>query len=495
MILQGDALEQLRGLPDASVDCCVTSPPYYALRDYGTGEWVGGDPNCPHYRTTKYSESTATGHKAMMETGNPVGDAIYKKICPVCGAVRVDKQIGLEDTPEAYIQRLVDVFHEVKRVLKDDGTLWLNIGDSYWGSGSRGYDFTGKWTDASEIQSNSKGTENLTEVPKLVGDFADYKNKDLIGIPWMLAFALRKDGWYLRQDIIWHKPNPMPESVKDRCTKSHEYIFLLSKKPHYYFDYEAIQEEAVCKDDRRKDEGRVSYEGKRTQEPSGGQQAFVKIVDRRNKRDVWNSNSKYESIEQESSVRQGMNRDRGNNIVALRKNLPTQEEFVDFMRSRTDIATLERETGIARTTIEHWFRKDESGFSYPSVEDWLAIRDLVDDWSDEFTAINQGLTEVTYETDAIDKNDNGKRNKRDVWSISPKPIKEAHFATFPEELVENCIKAGCPKGGVVLDPFFGSGTTGIVATAHNREYIGIELNPKYIEIAEGRLGNVQLQLF
>lgn len=212
-IIQGDCLEVLKTIESTTVNCCVTSPPYYALRDYGD-----------------------------------------------------DRQIGLEDTPEEYIDKLVQVFREVKRVLKDDGTLWLNIGDSYWGSGSRGYDFTGKFNETSAIQNGSQGTINLSNVPKLVGNTDNYKNKDLIGIPWMLAFALRKDGWYLRQDIIWHKPNPMPESVKDRCTKSHEYIFLLSKKPHYYFDYEAIQEESKwggC--DKRANKGRIAYEGKRTE--------------------------------------------------------------------------------------------------------------------------------------------------------------------------------------------------------------------------------------
>ena len=142
-IFQGDSLEVLRTLPDGIVDCCVTSPPYYGLRDYGTGTWVGGDPNCPHRRLSKASDKTITGHAQEELKGN-VGDAIYKSVCPLCGAIREDKQIGLEETPEAYIERLVDVFREVKRVLKDDGTLWVNIGDSYWGSGSRGWDFTGK---------------------------------------------------------------------------------------------------------------------------------------------------------------------------------------------------------------------------------------------------------------------------------------------------------------------------------------------------------------
>lgn len=367
-VYQGDCLEVLKTFPDKSVDCCVTSPPYYGLRDYGTGTWVGGDPNCHHYRTSKVSENTATGHKAMMETGHPVGDVIYKAVCPICGAVREDKQIGLEDSPEAYIEKLTEVFREVKRVLKDDGTLWLNIGDSYWGSGSRGFDFTDKFTEASKIQQNSKGTINLTNLPKLVGNVGEYKNKDLIGIPWMLAFALRRDGWYLRQDIIWHKPNPMPESVTDRCTKSHEYIFLLSKSQHYHFDHEAIKEDSVCKDDKRNGLGLIHYEGKRTSvEGNRAQQSFVTVSD--------------------------------------------------------------------------------------------------------------------------------KRNKRDVWSVTVKPIKDAHFATFPEELIVPCILAGCEKDGIVLDPFFGSGTTGRVARAYGRNYVGIELNPQYIEIEEKRLENIQTTIF
>lgn len=364
-LLQGDCLEVLKTLPDKSVDMCVTSPPYYGLRDYGTGEWVGGDPNCPHRRLSKQSEKTITGHAQDELKGN-VGDAIYKTVCPLCGAVRVDRQIGLEETPEEYIDKLVLVFREVKRVLKDEGTLWLNIGDSYWGSGSRGFDFTDRLSDRSLLQQGSKGTIDLHNLPKLVGNANGYKNKDMIGIPWMLAFALRADGWYLRQDIIWHKPNPMPESVKDRFTKSHEYVFLLSKKPKYYFDHEAVQEEAIWKDDRRCGQGHIEYGGKREKTDKYIQRSFV------------------------------------------------------------------------------------------------------------------GITE--------------KRNKRDVWSVTTKAVKEAHFATFPEKLVEPCILAGSPVGGVVLDPFFGSGTTGIVANRLNRSYIGIELNEEYVDIAKKRNSDKQLTL-
>lgn len=326
-ILQGDCLEVLKGLPDGIVDCCVTSPPYYGLRDYGTGKWVGGDPKCPHRRLSKRSDKTKTGHKQGALEGN-VGDAIYKSVCPLCGAVREDKQIGLEETPEQFIQRLVDVFREVRRVLNDDGTLWVNIGDSY--------NSTATGSITSDKQKTNVGSLANMHTKHVV---EGCKPKDLIGIPWMLAFALREDGWYLRQDIIWHKPNPMPESVKDRCTKSHEYIFLLSKSERYYFDSEAIQE-------------------------------IAKGID----------------------------------------------------------------------------------------------------------------------------SDTGTRNKRDVWTVSVASYHEAHFATFPEELIEPCILAGSRPGGIVLDPFFGSGTTGAVSERNNRKYLGIELNPEYIKIAERRLESVQPKL-
>lgn len=260
-VLQGDSRETLKTIPDKTVDCCITSPPYYGLRDYGTGKWIGGDPTCPHRRLSKYSEKTITGHSQAELAGN-VGDAIYKTVCPLCGAVREDNQIGLEETPEEYIKALVEVFREVRRVLKDDGTLWVNIGDTY----------NGQKAGNTEIYKHKAVAESSDFVKK---KWQGAKNKDLIGIPWLLAFALRDDGWYLRQDIIWHKPNPMPEPVKDRCVKSHEYIFLLSKSPRYYFDYEAIQEDSVCKDDRRYNGGRIVYDGKRTEGGGGATSATV----------------------------------------------------------------------------------------------------------------------------------------------------------------------------------------------------------------------------
>jgi DNA modification methylase len=306
-IYTGDAKTVLSTLPDGSIDCCVTSPPYFGLRNYN-----------------------------------------------------VDGQIGMEDAPATYIERLMEVFGQVRRVLMPSGTFWLNIGDCYAGSGRGKGDI------------NRKG---LQQPASFVGDkfdkpykLAGYKNKDLIGIPWMLAFALRDAGWYLRQEIIWHKLNPMTESVRDRCTKSHESLFLLTKRPRYYFNHEEMLEPAM-------------YDGRK---------------------------------------------------CLIKKPSPKY---------------LQEGTGAPVQTLTK------------GCERWQVI--------------------------------NGQyvRNRRDVWTVPTRPFKGAHFATFPSNLIEPCILAGCPPCGTVLDPFFGAGTTGLVAQRLGRNYIGIELNSEYVRIAEERMGN------
>ena len=299
-ILIGDVRKRLSEIPSESVRTCVTSPPYFGLRDYGH-----------------------------------------------------DGQIGLEQTPEAYVAELVEVFREVRRVLADDGTLWLNLGDSYAGSG-KGANADGSVT-ATGKQATHKGTTLGTFTKSFTGD--GLKPKDLIGIPWRVAFALQQDGWYLRSDIIWHKPNPMPEPVRDRPTKSHEYLFLLSKSPKYFYDYEAIREEGVIKAGTKGAKG---------------------------------------SVERSTT-----------NKVNSR---PPEYKVYD-----------------------------------------------------------------------------GKRNKRDVWTINTKPFKGAHFAVMPEALVEPCVLAGSAEGNTVLDPFTGSGTVAMVANRHGRNFIGTELNPEYAEIARERI--------
>jgi len=300
-ILEGDCIESLKTLDDESVNCCVTSPPYWGLRDYGESD-----------------------------------------------------QLGLEETPEEYVANMVKVFSEVKRVLTKDGTIWLNLGDSYAGNRSRtSSGRAGMGKEREGIYSRS-------------GD--GLKSKDLVGIPWRVAFALQADGWYLRQDIIWHKPNPMPESVTDRCTKSHEYIFLLSKSSKYYYDHEAVKEK--CSE-------------------------------------------------------------------------ATIERFKQDIQSQTG--------------------------------------------SDRVPFKNNGNIKAV--------GDGELRNKRSVWTVNTQPYSEAHFATYPTKLIRPCIKAGCPKGGVVLDPFGGSGTTAEVANELHRDAILCELNPEYCKLINKRLSLTQLEMF
>lgn len=257
-IITGNALTELRRLPAESVHCCVTSPPYYGLRDYGTARWDGGADDCNHM------------------------SAASRDVCGLCGARRIDRQIGLEPSPDEYIAALVAVFREVRRVLRRDGTLWLNVGDSYCAPGG------GFKPDAPSNLAGSKQATTHPHATAAIRSHIDYgcKPKDLIGIPWMLAFALRADGWYLRQDIIWSKPNPMPESVADRCTKAHEYLFLLSRSDRYWFDAAAIAEPSLYPGD----DGHLRTD--RTIElarPDGGSRARTAKPngETRNRRSVW----------------------------------------------------------------------------------------------------------------------------------------------------------------------------------------------------------------
>ena len=305
-ILVGDVRSRLAEIPDKSVQCVVTSPPYWGLRDYGN-----------------------------------------------------DGQIGLEQTPQEYVAEMVSVFREVWRVLSDDGVLWLNLGDSYKpsGNGSTKAGLNERYFGKTFESNKQSATEGHVDRSHLRAD--GIKTKDLVGIPWRVAFALQDDGWYLRQDIIWAKPNPMPESVRDRCTKSHEYIFMLTKQPRYYFDNEAIKEEA--------------------------------------------------------------------------KTPPT-----------------------VRNKNAEGYQAD-----YPN--------------GDRFSP-----GERVFGAD-------GKRNKRDVWTIPTKPFKGAHFAVMPEAIVEPCVLASSRPGDTVLDPFTGSGTVAVVALRHGRNYVGTELNPEYADIAINRI--------
>jgi len=345
VIYHGDSLATLRAMDSESVQCCVTSPPYWGLRDYGTVKWKGGDSSCNHSVGNQVQDNKAIG---AITTGQRPG--IDASVCIKCGAIRIDSQLGLEKTHEEYVEKMVEVFHEVKRVLRGDGTLWLNLGDSY-GSGQR---------KTQKSQTVANGNRQDLPIKRGKQGFA----KQLIGIPWLVAFALQSDGWYLRSDIIWSKPNPMPESVKDRPTKSHEYIFLMSKSKKYFYDADAIKEPTVTSD---------------------------------------------------ASVR-----DR-------------------------DMTKLNNTPGRTRMG---------------------------------------GLTVNNYNN----------RNKRSVWTVNTKPYKEAHFATFPPDLIKPCIMAGSKKGDVVLDPFSGSGTTGYVSKELNRKSVMIELKEEYIQLQIDRSNQGVLSL-
>jgi DNA modification methylase len=286
-LLIGDCREMLATLPDRSVQTCVTSPPYFGLRDYGTASWEGGDGGCDHIAPARggHGKETLGGGTDNQGAARTVQ---FSADCGKCGARRIDQQIGLEPTPDAYVAELVAVFREVRRVLRDDGTLWLNLGDSYAGGGTIGRNDTGPEDIARRAAAYGTGTGSGSAI-MAQGQrkpISGYKPKDLIGIPWLVAFALRADGWYLRSEIIWSKPNPMPESVTDRPTKAHEQVFLLSKSARYFYDAKAIAEPALYPDDDRK--ARAAIDQKRM--PSvdiAGIRPGSSTYETRNKRSVW----------------------------------------------------------------------------------------------------------------------------------------------------------------------------------------------------------------
>jgi DNA modification methylase len=308
-IILGDCIAGMKTLGDQSINTCVTSPPYFGLRDYKGG----------------------------------------------------DAEIGCEASPEDYVRKMVEVFREVHRVLRDDGTLWLNLGDSYASNGCYINSWLKKEHNKGKKHLHTNNHDRYEDRKAFRGGEYGIKGKDLMGVPWRVAFALQADGWYLRQDIIWNKPNPMPESVEDRCTKSHEYIFLLSKNPKYYYDQESVKE-------------------------------------------------------------------------------PVAESTV----SRLSQKNLMNQNGSTRVP-------GKTNGNMKAV----------------------GNTET--------------RNRRSVWTVTTKPFRGAHFATFPIDLITPCILAGCPEGGVVLDPFTGSGTTAVAALTNRRNFVGCELNPDYAKLAEDRI--------
>ena len=295
-ILVGDALTVMRSMPANHFHCVVTSPPYFGLRDYGTAQWQGGNAECGHQKGTLVSQRSSLRNDGREHVGPYDGEKTvtagmpYRDLCGICGATRIDSQIGLEATPEAYVAELVAVFSEVRRVLRDDGTVWLNLGDSY-ASDTKGGNNNGegKSTITSGARPHVREAYNNGKGRTARKINHGLKPKDLIGIPWRVAFALQADGWYLRQDIIWSKPNPMPESVTDRCTKAHEYLFLLAKSARYHFDAEAIAEPANYPDNPRNTNG-GKYANASMDDPKMriyGNASRIGASETRNKRSVW----------------------------------------------------------------------------------------------------------------------------------------------------------------------------------------------------------------
>jgi len=437
-LYHGDALAVLRQLPAGSVHMCVTSPPFYGLRDYGTGTWEGGDEGCDHDTSNVNRDTTkrdkrneirddAAGIYATASgwSGGGRESKINSNVCGKCGARRVDQQIGLEESPQAWVDALVAVFREVRRVLRADGTLWVEVGDSYAanvGSGRRSSVCDPNHTPNAWAGSTRASGMQMTPLKHPT------KPKDLVGAPWLLAFALRADGWYLRSDIIWARPNPMPESVTDRPTKSHSYVFLLSKQARYYFDADAIREEAEY--GRRDWNGGVNFKGGditrghgRTSvtgsDPSAG----------RNKRSVWT--------------------------------IPTEplpdEHYAAYPQALVEPCILAgtSERGVCPDCGAPWVRETES----------------------ERRTDNGEVITGAFATDAGKSASAGPRPRKFVQTLGWRP---------------SCDHTHTPVPAVVLDPFLGSGTTALVARRLGRKCVGIELSARYCELAARRTQQLSL---
>lgn len=427
---QGDALKRLREMEDESVHCVVTSPPYWGLRDYGTGEWLGGDPDCRHTRKNPredHSHGRWEGTRGKQDAAAANASPMLAT-CSACGAVREDQQVGLEPTPEEYVAKMVEVFREVRRVLRSDGTCWLNLGDSY--QSGRG--------EAQGVDPKS-GARRFGKRPQ-DGIVPGLKPKDLVGIPWRVAFALQADGWWLRSDIVWAKPNPMPESVRDRPTKAHEYIFLLTKSATYYYDSDAIAEGEVEPSRERSDRigGATGHEVRHS--PGGTMGASAK----RNKRTVW--------------------------TIATRP-FPSAH-FAVFPPEipETCIKAGTSEKGCCPECGAPWERVVERGSWFPVGERGGHPSRYGN--TDTRSAKGFGMPSI----------------KPTATTLGWEPTCECHEARFDnDDLPPDAPLYLDPTPCTVLDPFAGAGTTLVVAARLGRRAIGIELNPEYVKLAEGRI--------
>jgi DNA modification methylase len=429
-VLEGDALKVLKTLEAGSVQTCVTSPPYWGLRDYGTATWEGGDLECDHLRTDNREAAIRTstlGGGKRTAVGGHEGEQ-HRSVCGKCGAKRIDSQLGLESTPEEYVANLVEVFREVRRVLRDDGTVWFNLGDSYFGAGR------GPSNVDMDYGFHQGATADGGFPTRGVYSHGTLKSKDLCGIPWRVAFALQADGWWLRSDIIWAKPNPMPESVTDRPTRAHEYVFLLSKSARYFYDADAIREEPLWPDGPNALDAIASPHG---QGFTAGRSNGTPNPAGRNKRSVWTVTTQPYAEAHfatfppkliEPCILAGSppkccgNCGKPWGRVTRRVKHPERNMEV------------QREKAAART--------GRTDGQVPGPEGMV----------DEVETLGWRTT---------CSHDDPKRSLQ-ISDLDPVPA-------------------------MVLDPFCGSGTTGVVALRHNRSFIGIELNSEYCEMARNRI--------
>lgn len=571
-LIQGDCIEVMKRLDAGIAQTCVTSPPYYGVRDYGTAQWEGGDAECDHVadasKTKKFGNPEFNENRPSREATK--GDGYYfKDLCGKCGARRIDNQIGLEATPEEYVSRLVDVFREVRRLLRDDGTLWLNLGDSYWGGkGKSGYELPHEAEarrGKGQTMQHGHSVPGYRDMRPTDGKHPVIKPKDLIGIPWRVAFALQADGWYLRSDIIWHKPNPMPESVTDRPTKAHEYIFLLSKSQSYFYDADAVREKQDEETRTRADfrggdkyTGNNAFNNSANRKPLSTQDGEPRMG--RNRRSVWTVTTKPFSgwtktsrqvplaegvlsggmthkvspdcqlhgylCRQDSTppydvraigemihnARNGENHDQEPRADSV----PTDPRREPLTQGQSSDLPGQSHLPFATDHSNQSHRTGHDPATNPAYTPSAQSSVRTERKSETPASSGQGRGNGGYSISAGESGDSQGNQiaggtvdipvERELYGASVVSLKDSgctcvfyhtiteetsHFATFPPDLIEPCILAGSKPGDTVLDPFNGSGTTGAVALKHHRQYIGIDLNPDYLELAHSRITQAQ----
>lgn len=478
-ILHGDCRDVLKTLPDESVHCVVTSPPYFGLRDYGTASWSGGDPNCDHSRKGRCADPKNPSAADCSANGRtPRGEELNRQSCR-CGAIRIDKQLGLEESPEAFVTGMVEVFREVRRVLRNDGTLWLNIGDSY-ASDAGGYDDAGS-RGASAWPSIGARTQAAVQKGRGRKPQGGVKVKDLYGIPWMLAFALRADGWYLRQDIIWHKPNPMPESVRDRCTKSHEYLFLLSKSARYYYDKDAIAEPAA-------------YGNTPTGVGFGhGYDADLKPRVGNRRPAGWADSGSKSAIEWATEKAQGRGSKRNSFARETKESIGEHGQTPQHRPGREDVdyAGTRNKRSVWSIPTAPFAEAHFATFPPALVEPCILAGTSAHGCCSSCGApwVRSVEREFVPQPDvAADKVARGHDDTKPLdasngWT----GVARGTTTTTTTGWEAGCECAATVVPCTVLDPFGGAGTTGLVADRLQRDAILIELNPAYAAMADRRI--------